>query len=486
MYDTPIQVKRLPIRLDPNRKRVIARLFYPGDETRVRGIIQRILDLPASEVKEVLERLTTDLLTRHRHGIEILMEHYLAVAHLVPDEGALREDQRLLIGSYFTMEYAIESAALFNPSMVPAYFQYGLPEGSTRFLMSLRATGEGHLSSIVFRRGTIDADCNISIEPSSQYTRVLKVVKEQLFEKELFFVKLIEMGGYTELGGRVLERLKKHFTYGELSDALETVRSQLDEPATMQETTRSMLTLARSNYELEIPPDADPSELVVFPYSENETHGLEDLRLVMFTDDDGMKCYYGTYTAFNGHHIVPQILQINPDGRIEVHTTTGQYARNKGMALFPRRVGGLYMMISRLDGENLYLMESTNVRFWNDAELLQKPRFSWELVQIGNCGSPIETDEGWLLLTHGVGPMRQYFIGATLLDLDDPSRVIGQTARPLMVPTDEERSGYVPNVVYSCGGMVHNGTLIIPYAMSDVSSSFAVVPLDDLLALLKG
>ncbi len=486
MYKTPINVTRLPIRLDPNPERVIARLFTVGDEERMRRLIRRILDVPEPETEEILDRLQRDFGQRHREIVDVLMDHYQAVSGLIESDAELSERRKLLIGAYFTMEYAIESAALFNPSMVPARNQTGLPAGSSRFLISLRATGEGHLSSIVFRRGVIDASCGIEMEPASPFTRMLKVVPDQEFDRELFLIKLIEMGGYTDLAGSVLSMLPERFTLSELSGALDQARAGLDEPALAQETTHNMLTLARSNYELQMAKDADPSEIVIFPYSENESHGLEDLRLVMFTDEDGSKRYYGTYTAFNGHHIVPQILEIGPDGRIGIHTLNGRYAQNKGMALFPRRLNGRYVMISRLDGENLYIMESTNVRFWNEATLIQAPQYAWELVQIGNCGSPIETDEGWLLLTHGVGPMRQYFIGATLLDLEDPSQVIGQTSEPLMVPTDEERSGYVPNVVYSCGGMVHNGHLVIPYAMSDISSSFATVPLQDLLDLLKG
>ncbi|MBN1343769.1 MAG: glycoside hydrolase family 130 protein [Phycisphaerae bacterium] len=486
MYKSPIEVTRLPIRLEPDPTRVITRRFCPGDETRIRGTIERILLISDEEVDEILDRLKQDFGRRHRDGIETLMEHYNSVRDLVPHADDLSDRRKVLIGAYFTMEYAIESAALFNPSMVPAVAQDDPSSGCTRFFMSLRATGEGHLSSIVFRQGIIDTACNIHVEPASPYTRVLKVVEDQRFDKETFFEKLIEMGGYTPLGGSVLERLADSFTFHELSQALEQTRAQLDAPATLQETTHNMMTLARSNYELKIPDDADLSEIVIFPYSENESHGLEDLRLVMFTGDDGSRRYYGTYTAFNGHHIVPQILEITPEATIQITTMSGRYAQNKGMALFPRKLHGRYVMISRLDGENLYIMESTNVRFWNEAAILQKPRFAWELMQIGNCGSPMETDAGWLLLTHGVGPMRQYFIGATLLDRDDPSKLIGQTPEPLLVPVGEEREGYVPNVVYSCGGMVHNDRLIIPYAMSDIASSFATVPLQEVLDLLRG
>jgi predicted GH43/DUF377 family glycosyl hydrolase len=294
------------------------------------------------------------------------------------------------------------------------------------------------------------------------------------------------MGGSCDMAASVLQRLGDAFTLHDLNEAIERTRDTLDAPAALQEVADNMLSLARSNYHMELPEGSDPSEIVIFPFSDNETHGIEDLRLVRFTDDDGAVRYYGTYTAYNGFRIVPQILEMADQRTIKVHTMSGRYAQNKGMALFPRKLRGSYTMISRLDNENLYLMRSHNVRFWDDAQLLQTPKFPWELIQIGNCGSPLETDAGWLLLTHGVGPLRQYCIGATLLDREDPSRLIGQTEQPLLVPIGEERAGYVPNVVYSCGGMIHNETLVIPYAMSDMYTAFATVPLPDLLALLGG
>ena len=252
-----------------------------------------------------------------------------------------------------------------------------------------------------------------------------------------------------------------------------------------EESNDALLALTRASYRLNLPPGADISELVIFPFSDNERRGIEDMRLVRFTDDDGSFHYYGTYTAFDGFRIFPQLLAYQKDCSIEIHMLSGSCAKNKGMALFPRKIGGKYAMVARLDNENLYYMESDDVCIWDRARLLQKPKFPWEVIQIGNCGSPIETEAGWLLLTHGVGPMRQYCIGATLLDHDDPCRLIGQTSEPLLVPSGSERVGYVPNVVYSCGGMIHGGVLILPYAMSDSATSIAVIDLDELLSALK-
>jgi predicted GH43/DUF377 family glycosyl hydrolase len=350
--------------------------------------------------------------------------------------------------------------------------------------MSLRATGEGHISSIVFRLGVIDRNNDIIIQQRSPHSRQLKVKEDRTYFKEIFGLKLREMGGETPLTNSVLERLQEEFTFRELCDAIEEVEKTQRDSMAIHETAADMVSLAKANYQIEIPEYMDVSATVIFPHSEYESRGIEDVRLVRFIEDDGTTVYYGTYTAFNGFHILPQMFEVGDAGNLTVHTLTGKYSKNKGVALFPRKVGGHYLMSSRVDNENLYIMNSDNVLVWNQAKLVQTPKFPWELVQLGNCGSPLETEAGWLLLTHGVGPMRQYCIGATLLDLDDPTRVIGQTREPLMVPQGEERSGYVPNVVYSCGGMIHNDVLVIPYAMSDISSSFAIVPLDELLDLL--
>ena len=488
-HTTEIKVNRLPIQLEPDPGRVIVRCFVPGDERRIRGIIERILGLSDREVDELIEQLHDSFAKRHRLLITAVADNFDAVQAYVADPDTVSSRRKLLIGAYFTMEYSIEAAALFNPSMVPALDQSELPPGSTRFFMSLRATGEGHISSIVFRRGVVDAQGNISIESPSPVSRQLEVAHDVAYATTLFRQKLMEMGVYNEDAEHILERLPESLTPADLKEGIEQARQARDAPEAISQTAESMLWVARSNYTLRVPAGTDPSEIVIFPTSEAESHGFEDVRLVRFTEDDGSVCYFGTYTAYNGHAIMPQLLEIVPpsDGevRITVHTMSGSRAQNKGMALFPRRLNGRYAMIGRLDNENLFLMYSDNVRRWDEATILQRPAFAWEFVQIGNCGSPLETEAGWLLLTHGVGPMRQYSIGATLLDLDDPSRIIGQTREPLLVPTEDERSGYVPNVVYSCGGMIHGDTLIIPYAMSDMYSKFATVPLTDLLAALQ-
>jgi predicted GH43/DUF377 family glycosyl hydrolase len=479
-----IHVTRLPIQLLPDPRRVITRFFGPGEENRIRDIIDRLLATREAEVATLLASLESNFRPMHPDIDDVFLEHFEMVVHHVESAGEISEARRRLIGACFTMEYAIESAALFNPSMVPAIDQTGLPRGSVRFVMSLRATGEGHLSSIVFRRGVIDVDGRVSVEAPGQYSRPLTPIIPDSFDKAYFVCELHALGAWTENIQRIMDLLGDRFTRAQLSDAIDAVRTKSSLSGKSEESNDALLSLTRANYELRLPPGSDISELVIFPFSENERHGVEDLRFVRFTEEEGKHCYYGTYTAYNGSRIFPQLLASNDGQSIQVRMLTGSGAKNKGMALFPRKVHGNYAMVARLDNENLFYMESNDVLDWDRARLLQTPRFPWQVIQIGNCGSPLETKAGWLLLTHGVGPMRQYCIGATLLDYDDPCRVIGQTSEPLLVPSENERFGYVPNVVYSCGGMIHEGRLVLPYAMSDSATSIALIDVDELLESL--
>jgi len=484
MYRSRVRIERVAEQLDPDPTRVIPRFFGPGDEKRLRGIIERIRALDRSEVAELVKGLGRRFQKKHPDLAMIAKSNYDAVKYLIADEDFVDKKRRLLIGAYFTMEYAIESAALFNPSMVPAIVQDEADVGSTRFVMSLRATGEGHISSAVFRRGVIDRDNRIRIQPVSQYSRRLQVVENREFEKQIYQKRLTEIGAIGTFTDDVLDQLGTTFNFDELKLAIDAVWESHKYGLTNSETVDKMMAISRANYDLRMPDLYDPSEFVIFPNSDAESHGIEDMRLVQFHSDDGGICYYGVYTAYDGSNIMPQILETTGFHTAKIRMLGGRYALNKGMALFPRKVDGRYLMLGRLDNENLFLLRSDDVLFWNEAELLLKPKFAWEIIQIGNCGSPIETESGWLVLTHGVGPMRQYSIGAALLDLDDPSRVIGRLPEPLIVPLKEESVGYVPNVVYSCGGMIHNDKLVIPYAISDRSTTFALVSLPELLAEL--
>jgi predicted GH43/DUF377 family glycosyl hydrolase len=459
--------------------------FFAANEEANRGRIERVLTLPAAEAREILADLKSRYGVRHPDIDEIWMESFERIAGLAPPGASMDDERRLLIGAYFTMEYAVEAAALFNPSIVPAIDQTGLPRGCTRFLMSLRATGEGHLSSIVFRVGVIDAQNRITMEENAPVIRALKPLTDAEFDTGYLRNALADLGALGPFEDVVLDELGETFSMGELNQVLSDLRSSAPSPAAFEQTQRNMLTFARSNYRIPIPRDIHPSQIVIFPISANESRGIEDVRLVRFTEDDGASTIYGTYTAYNGLTGFPSLFMSNDFQTIASQTMLGKFVKNKGMALFPRRIKGKYVMSGRLDGVNRYILESDNVLVWNQGRPSETPKYWWEFSIIGNCGSPVETSEGWLMLTHGVGPMRQYAIAATLLDLENPAKVIGRSAEPVIVPAEDERVGYVPNVVYTCGSMLHNDSLIIPYAMGDVTTTFACVQVDELIASLK-
>jgi len=476
-----VAVRRLPLKLSGDERRVILLPFGLGERRQVEVVLEQVGRLSDEEVSETLAAIVAGFGGRHE-GLEDRFEEHGAIAlGLLGRDGEVSAERRRLMGAYLTMEYSIEGAALLNPSVVPHPDQSGLPEGWVRFLLSLRATGEGHVSSVVFRTGTIDADHNVRLDRTSGLSARTRLAPDQRYHRDLFGRKLGEMGVNMSLAGPVLRRLGEGFTLAELETAVDEVRRAADPSVLLERALESVLWLARSNYELQLAAGASLSDLIIFPHSDNESRGIEDVRLVRFADDDGSVRFYGTYTAINGVRMLPMLLETTDFRRIQIHTLNGACVQNKGMALFPRRIGGHYAMCSRIDGRNLFLMFSDYVYFWESARLLATPKYPWELRLMGNCGSPIETREGWVLLTHGVGPMRRYCIGAMLLDRDDPFKIRGRLRQPLISPVGEEREGYVPNVVYSCGSMVHRGRLYLPYAMSDTSSTMGTLEMDELL-----
>lgn len=479
-----IEARPTGIFLRPNSRRVLVRPFIPSDGTRVRHIIDRALALGEAEVEVEMAILRAHFDARHWDLETCWRRHFEMVrGHL--GDGTLSFQRQLYIGALFSGEYAFESTALFNPSMVPHPDQEGVEPGALRFILSLRATGEGHISSIEFRSGIVDAGMSFRLDDVSPVVVASEVVENPTYRKVNFVHKLREMGFENDWSQRVMASLDANFTHEELERAMHEAFGG-DESREVERTMECVRWLVQSNYELHFLASIPLSQRIIFPVSPNESNGIEDARFVRFCDDDGSFCYYATYTAYNGRAVLPQLIE-TPDFRnFRVLTLNGQAVQNKGMALFPRRINGRYAMISRQDDENLHLMFSDNPHFWNDPQLLRAPRQPWELVKIGNCGSPIETPEGWLVITHGVGPMRRYCMGAILLDLEDPSRVLGALREPLIEPRDEEREGYVPNVVYSCGALVHRDRLILPYALSDTSSTIATVDLAELLAALTG
>lgn len=416
---------RLNEKFMPDSSRVIVKPHIPTDINRVRSIITRVLNLPEENVGKILDKVITDFSTRHKNIYQILENNYNQIKKHIPDNIQISANRKLLFGAYFSCEYSIQSAAFFNPSIVPHPNQSEVEEGSLRFILSFRSVGEGHISSIEFRSGIIDKDCNFT------------------FDKVSPFIQRADVIG-------------KHYGDGVISD-----------------------------YELKFDVNQDLSERVIYPCLQNECNGIEDARFVRFVDDDNSVTYYATYTAYDGHNITPQIIETKDFLNFKIITLSGKYSKNKGMAIFPRKIKGKHAMISRIDGENLYIMYSENLHYWESAEIIKQPENYWEFFQIGNCGSPVETDRGWILLTHGVGPMREYSIGVVLLDIENPAKIIGNMNEPLLICNPEEREGYVPNVVYSCGSIIHNDNLIMPYAMSDTCSGIIKISLNELFDNFK-
>ncbi|HUZ17392.1 MAG TPA: glycoside hydrolase family 130 protein [Spirochaetia bacterium] len=482
-------VDRKPVYFYPDSSRVIARPFVPGDGDRIASIVNRVLRLEEESARLLLNQVLREFSKRHRNITKVFEDNFDNIRHTAEEAGVkfnhLSRERKLLIGSYFTKEYSIESAAFFNPSIVEDPYQGGLQEGEKRVIVSFRATGEGHLSSIAFRSGVVDRNNKLAFEPAGALVDEPEVVKRHVYEKSAFIEKLREVGVYDDVIEEVMARLGDTFIYGELQASIEEEKHKSKMSLTRRDKIETINWVASSHYEITFSLDTAISERVIFPISYAESNGIEDARFVRFTEDNGNVAYYATYTAYNGYTTLPKLLETKDFYHFKVIPMYGAQAKSKGMALFPRKINGKYAMLSRFDGVNNYIMFSDSVRVWTEAVRFEEPEHPWEYVQVGNCGSPIETPEGWLVITHGVGPMRRYALGATLLDLDDPTKVIGHLKDPLLTANDKEREGYVPNVVYSCGSILHNGAVIIPYGISDSATTFASVSLEELIAEMK-
>lgn len=425
-------LKRHALSLHPDPARVVVRPFRPtteprnlnsAEKSRVEHIIDRVLRLDAEAQEEKLQEVLEDFAGRHRRLMDVFDDRAARMQERLQLHHSLTEVQRCLIGAYFLHEYSFEASALFNPSMVPDPDQSNVPEGGCRFILSLRAVGEGHISSITFRSGTVFADGSIGLEPTTGLASIPDIqshlAKDNGDEVELIF----------NHGDTICER-------------------------------------------------------VIFPITDSQANGIEDARFVKF-DGTSRQMYYATYTAYSGREVRSELLETEDFKSFRLVPLGGGAARNKGMALFPRKINGRYAMIARHDNENLYLVYSDDLYNWEGGEPILQPEYPWEFVQIGNCGSPIELDDCWLLLTHGVGAVRKYSIGAALLDKDDPSRVLARSREPLIRPDPIEREGYVPNVVYTCGAMRHGNRIILPYGVSDTFTNFATIEIADLMQDLE-
>lgn len=481
-----IKLTRHSIKLLPSAKRVILRPFIPGEPRNVKAIIKRVLQLDEATVAQHLDAVHHDFGKRHYDIDALLLANYEKIKNRITRSDTLSENMKRLLGANFSGEYSLESAALFNPSIVAHPDQSDAPTSGLRFIMSLRATGEGHISSIEFRAGSINAAGKITLDPVSRYVTQPEIIPDPAYHKPSFTLKLKEMGLQHDFIIDALNPLKEHFTLTELEQSLRGMSLQPHEKTHHFDRALEFVKwLAESNYDIRFPDTLAVSERIIFPVSLNEAKGIEDARFVHFHEDDGTSIYYATYTAYNGHNILPQFIRTKDFIHFSILTLNGDGVQNKGMALFPRRINGRYVMLSRQDDENLLIMFSESPHHWSNPQIIMRPEQPWESVKIGNCGSPIETEAGWLIITHGVGPMREYCIGAALLDLEDPTKVIGRLRDPLISAEPEEREGYVPNVVYSCGSMLHGDTLILPYAISDRATVITTTPLAPLLAALQ-
>lgn len=476
------------IKVVPDLKRVVARFFFNGD-ARAKGIILRVMEMSDEEVNITITPILREFSKRHRNITRIFERHADKLRNLFIalkiEYNEIDVKRKLLIGSFFTNEFSIESAAFFNPSMVEDVDQSGLEEGEKRVILSFRAVGEGHVSSIVFRRGTIDRNNEISLIPAGNYVDEPDIIRNTVYQKNIFFQNAVSIKLPDSVIREVSNGLPDTFEYVQLKKVIREMQQRYQVDHLLKRNLERLLWLADSYYEINFSLDTDISDRVIFPYSEAESRGIEDARFVRYTGDTSGVTYYATYTAFDGITIQPKLLQTRDFYHFKIMPLYGEGAQNKNLALFPRKINGKYAMMSRIDGINNYIMYSDKINIWENPEILQTPKYPWEFVQIGNCGSPIETPEGWLVITHGVGPMRTYCLGATLLDLNDPKIEIGRLKEPLVVPNNNEREGYVPNVLYSCGSMIHGNELIIPYGLSDYASTFATVHLDKLLEKVK-
>jgi predicted GH43/DUF377 family glycosyl hydrolase len=481
-------VRRSEVVLTPDPARVLARLFVPGRElvldlaSRASDVLERLLALSEPEVRQGLQRVYLRYSDRHRDLPRMIMDHYEQIAHRLPP-GQLSAERRAFIGACFTQEYAVEGAALFNPSAVLHPDQSDLPAGHCRFVLSLRAVGEGHLSSVEFRSGTLGPDGQVSIEPAGRQVERGEVLPTW-HDRGVFVAQLAEEGIEAETVAFLAARLPARFGDADLDAVLATLSGQQRTRRGLARAQQVARRVVSGSYQVEFPAETRLAERLLWPTAPAESRGMEDARFVRFVDADGAATYRATYTAFDGAKVEPGLIETADFRRFRMSPLAGPAAKNKGMALFPRPVGGRYLALSRWDRETISLTSSTDGSIWSPARPLYGPSQPWELIQTGNCGSPVETEAGWLVLTHGVGALREYSIGALLLDLDEPDRILAALPEPLLQAAPDERDGYVPNVVYSCGALRHDDQLLLPYGASDSSTRFAVVGVDRLLSRL--
>ena len=483
-----VKVIRKNTLFSPDSSRIIPRFLYTT-ENRSIEIIKTVLAMPESEVINTLNPLLRDFSTRHRNITRIFKKHVDKLAHIFEllkiNTDDLSSSRKALIGSCFTMEYSIESAAFYNPSVIEDPDQSELSAGEKRVILSFRATGEGYISSLVFRSGILDRNNDLTLEPVGKMLAEAEVITQCKYDKKSFQEKLVEMQDHESAISTafIMGRLGDSFTYDELMQCLQ--ETEHSESSSSESLISQIMWIASTHYDIDFSIDSAISERVIFPISSAEKNGIEDARFVKFTDENGEITYYATLTANDGATIMTKLIMTTDFYHFRILPMYGEIVHNKGMALFPRKINGKFAMLCRIDGVNNYIAYSDKINIWREAKVIQEPKFPWEIIQIGNAGSPIETEAGWLVITQAVGPMKKCVLSAALFDLDNPEKEIGRLNVPLIIPNDSEREGAVPNVIFSCGSVIHGEDLIIPYAMSDHSSTYATVNLKSLLHELK-
>jgi len=474
-----IKIKRTNIEIKPDTKRVLAAYLILPEKKRIKNIILRIAKLNKSEIEIALADVHKNYDYRHFDHKKVFLNHYKNVEAYISSSKKYSESQKLLLGAYLTKEYSIEAAALFNPSIVEHPDQTGLNQGELRFIISLRATGEGHISSIEFRSGTINNTGDISLDPICPKTMMGEIIRDQYFSK-LFVQDRIAY--YNAVSPDIFNNLPDKFS---LKEAINVIKKlEKSQNRNLTKTKKALKDIFETNYDLHFDSKTPLSSRIIFPQTIAESKGMEDARFVKFINNGDIH-YYGTYTAYDGKNVRSQLIETQDFVNFKIRRLYGNAVQDKGMALLPQKIDGKYVMIGRQGGEEISIMYSENIYLWDTYEVIHKPTKVWEIVQLGNSGSPIKTNKGWLLIIHGVGPVRKYVLSAILLDLNNPDKVIGKLDFPILEPTDKEREGYVPNVVYTCGVMAYNDNLIIPYAMSDIASSFAIMSIEEILSMFN-
>jgi predicted GH43/DUF377 family glycosyl hydrolase len=482
------EVTETGIVLNPDHSRVIIRFFVPGREdvgpgdSRAAPVIDRILGLDEGDVERALRDVDDRFAHRHESLHQTFSDHAAMVMPRIHPDVSLSKARELLLGATFTHEYSIEGAALCNPSAVLHPLQDN--SGDAKFVLSVRGVGEGHRSSIGFRTGTVTAAGAITVDAPGPFPR-LGTTTSGHHSRDVFHGKLADLDDDRENASYVLDPMPDRFDNADLRASIDRLAADGATRRNTATTIDNLRSIARASYRVDFEPLGDISEQVLWPRAPAESHGMEDARFVRFVNEDGSVVYYATYTAFDGTNVSQQLLDTTDFASFTASPISGAAAAGKGLALFPRQVGGRYAALSRSDRETNAVAFSNDLGRWDSAETIQVPDRSWEILQLGNCGSPIETADGWLVLTHGVGPMRTYSLGVLLLDLDQPQRVLARSVHPILAPTPARRDGYVPNVVYSCGGFAHNDILVLPYGIADQSISIATLSIEQLLSTLQ-